>query len=63
MTKWTESETILVRAFAYMVRFKQVSVYKATNDIMTYWLRNRSWESIRSHLNRQRKAMKEGNIA
>ncbi len=55
--KWNPTETVLVRAFAYMVHYKQVSVHKAVSDMYGYWLLARTWESIRSQLNRQRKAI------
>lgn len=57
--KWTNAEIVLVRGFAYMVKFKQISAYKAINDIIKYWIRDRSWESIRSQLNRRRKSCNE----
>lgn len=52
--KWIEPEVRLVRAFAYMVRFGGISVYSAVNTVMCYYLPYRSWESIRSRLNRER---------
>jgi len=55
--KWIKQESALVTAFAYMVHYKRISSYQATKYMQRMIRANRSWESIRSQLNRERKAI------
>lgn len=55
--KWIKQESALVTAFAYMIHYKRISVYQATKYMQRMIRANRSWESIRSQLNRERKAI------
>ncbi len=55
--RWIKQESALVTAFAYMIHYKRISVYQATKYMQRMIRANRSWESIRSQLNRERKAI------
>ncbi len=54
--KWNDKELRLVKAYAYMTHYKQLSVYRATNDVWCL-IQGRTWQAVRSQLNRERKAI------